>query len=373
MAVALLTSVLTSKLVSLSRKTNCKLGISRIKLLRNKKQIAVRLGDLLKGFRREVADLLRAGKQGNARIRVESVIRETLLLQAFDTLEVYLELLAVRVELLAKTKEMPPDMMEAICSLIYAAERISSDLPEIAVIRSMLASKYGGLYKDFAQAAASDAHYREWQVNEGLVSCLSVEAPGAEQKIAVLESICEEHGIPFDAAATRQEMGQGRLYQPPARPEVLGGYKDAPAALAAAENYRRLASAAESAAARFSRGSGAGDDSGASPDGDNGRAPEGGNGGAPSSGSPPGFVKRSNSEIRRAYDAAPGYPSKGEIAAPGPPSAPPAAPGPGSPATGEDAPSPAATRPQGTPPPPGNDELEELESLTKRFEALKRR
>ncbi|KAL6767639.1 hypothetical protein ACKKBF_B36040 [Auxenochlorella protothecoides x Auxenochlorella symbiontica] len=198
-------------------KTNCKLGISRIKLLRNKKQIA------LKGFRREVADLLRAGKQGNARIRVESVIRETLLLQAFDTLEVYLELLAVRVELLAKTKEMPPDMMEAICSLIYAAERISSDLPEIAVIRSMLASKYGGLYKDFAQAAASDAHYREWQVNEGLVSCLSVEAPGAEQKIAVLESICEEHGIPFDAAATRQEMGQGRLYQPPARPVGVEG------------------------------------------------------------------------------------------------------------------------------------------------------
>lgn len=47
MAVALLTSVLTSKLVSLSRKTNCKLGISRIKLLRNKKQIAVRLGDLV--------------------------------------------------------------------------------------------------------------------------------------------------------------------------------------------------------------------------------------------------------------------------------------------------------------------------------------
>lgn len=37
--------------------------MGRIKLLRNKKQIA------MKGLRREVADLLRNGKHGNARIR----------------------------------------------------------------------------------------------------------------------------------------------------------------------------------------------------------------------------------------------------------------------------------------------------------------
>lgn len=73
-----------------------------------------------------MADLLRAGKQGNARIRVESVIRETLLLQAFDTLEVYLELLAVRVELLAKTKEMPPDMMEVCGSVCGGSSVLSS-------------------------------------------------------------------------------------------------------------------------------------------------------------------------------------------------------------------------------------------------------
>lgn len=39
-------------------------------------------------------------------------MREHRMLQAFEILELYLELLAVRAELLAKTREMPPDMVE---------------------------------------------------------------------------------------------------------------------------------------------------------------------------------------------------------------------------------------------------------------------
>jgi hypothetical protein len=66
----------------------------------------------MKGLRKEVAELLRSGKQGNARIRVEAVMREQRMLQAFEILELYLELLAVRAELLAKNKEIPPDMAE---------------------------------------------------------------------------------------------------------------------------------------------------------------------------------------------------------------------------------------------------------------------
>ncbi len=49
--------------------------------MRNKHQLA------LKQMRKEVAELLRTGKQGSARIRVEGVIRETLALQAYEVIQ----------------------------------------------------------------------------------------------------------------------------------------------------------------------------------------------------------------------------------------------------------------------------------------------
>ena len=39
-------------------------------------------------------------------------------------LELYLELLKVRAQLISKTKEIPRDMVEAISSIIYSAQRI---------------------------------------------------------------------------------------------------------------------------------------------------------------------------------------------------------------------------------------------------------
>ena len=68
--------------------------------------------------------MLRTSKQENARIRVETVIRENLLLQAFEVLELFMELLAVRAQLVEKSKDMPPDMIEALSSLVYSAQRL---------------------------------------------------------------------------------------------------------------------------------------------------------------------------------------------------------------------------------------------------------
>ena len=45
-----------------------------------------------------------------------------------------MELLRVRAELIEKSKEMPPDMIEAISSLVFATQRIT-DLPELQVQR----------------------------------------------------------------------------------------------------------------------------------------------------------------------------------------------------------------------------------------------
>lgn len=57
--------------------------------------------------RRQVGQLLKEGKNEYAWIRVEAIIREKNLLAAYEILELYLELIAVRVELLDKHKTCP--------------------------------------------------------------------------------------------------------------------------------------------------------------------------------------------------------------------------------------------------------------------------
>lgn len=45
------------------------------------------------------------------------------MVQAFEILQLYLELLSIRMALIDKTRDLPPDMVEAISSLIYASQR----------------------------------------------------------------------------------------------------------------------------------------------------------------------------------------------------------------------------------------------------------
>ena len=148
----------------------------------------------LKIMRREVGDLMKAGKHDSARIRVEAVLREEALLkvgegmvvgwwgaavraatarprrsrppcflsplsQSFDLLELYLELLGVRAPLLEKSETAPPDMGEALSSLCYASARVGGDLPELVAIRAQLAKKYG---TEFVGEAADDATMAKW-------------------------------------------------------------------------------------------------------------------------------------------------------------------------------------------------------------------
>ncbi|CAL5229714.1 g13088 [Coccomyxa viridis] len=443
-------------------KTQCKLCVGRIKLVRNKKQIMV------KNMRKEIADLLRTSKQENARIRVETVIRENLLLQAFEVLELFMELLAVRAQLVEKSKDMPPDMIEALSSLVYSAQRLQ-DFPELIVIRAQLGGKYG---KEYIAEASSDLTCRKWRVNENLIRCLSIEAPPPEQKLETLSDIAQEHGIEWDAAGAASEMlpsgapqgfgqggpggqdgpppgqwggpgprggnsgggglGMGAPTGPTAAPDRFSGFQtgapkvlpgqletgktlpnqvqakakeewaDAMSAAAAAAEHARRAQDASDAAERYARGS----NSSAAPMKPSGGAGEPPSTAGPSSaagpstpaqdeftdlpslppkvpgrsaqGSPQRFVKRTDSEIQRAYDAAVGPPQKKDAAA-GPPSAPPAPPPaaslprpaspslPSPPPTGPNAGGAAAGSSAAPAAKPGND----LDELQKRFDMLK--
>ncbi|KAL6011857.1 hypothetical protein ACLOJK_002323 [Asimina triloba] len=163
-------------------KTVARLATSRIKLLRNKREMQV------KQMRRDVALLLQSGQEATARIRVsisslfscipktftvatsgrasffiislyrgdgmfkrdvEHVIREQNIMAANEIIELFCELIVARLSIIAKQRECPADLKEGISSLIFSAPRCS-DIPELQQIRKIFEKKYG---KDFVSAA----------------------------------------------------------------------------------------------------------------------------------------------------------------------------------------------------------------------------
>ena len=79
-------------------KTRLKLCVGRINLIVNKRTNEV------KSNRRKVAELLHAGKDENARIRVEGVIRDQNHIYACERLSLHVELLLQRTSLIAQSK-----------------------------------------------------------------------------------------------------------------------------------------------------------------------------------------------------------------------------------------------------------------------------
>lgn len=163
-------------------------------------------------MQQEVADLMKSGQPENARIRVEELIRQEKLLQAYATLETYLLLLQTRAAVLKKEKEPPQDMREAICTLFFCADRVRHDLDEIPVIAEILMTKFRTAFikmyedKDFPKNVTNEATAFYYSVNMNLVGLLSVQPAAPQQKIDKLEEIAEKFNAPFDKATEEKAL-----------------------------------------------------------------------------------------------------------------------------------------------------------------------
>ncbi|XP_011622580.1 uncharacterized protein LOC18432119 isoform X2 [Amborella trichopoda] len=141
---SLLNSLFNRGVLGAKCKTCLKLAISRIKLLRNKREVQ------LKQMRKEIAQFLQTGQEPIARIRVEHIIREQNIVAAYEIIELFCEFVLVRVPIIDTQRECPKELQEAIASIIFAAPRCS-DLPELMHIQNLFTAKYG---KEFTSAAS---------------------------------------------------------------------------------------------------------------------------------------------------------------------------------------------------------------------------
>lgn len=151
-------------------------------------------------MRREIAQLLQTGQEATARIRVEHIVREQNIMDAYEIVELFSELVTVRLPIIESQKECPLDLREAIASLCFAAPRCS-DLPELQVVQSMFAVKYG---KEFVVAASELRP--DCGVNRQIIEKLSVRAPSAEVKLKLLKEIAKDHEVEWDPSNTEGEL-----------------------------------------------------------------------------------------------------------------------------------------------------------------------
>lgn len=151
-------------------------------------------------MRRDIAKLLETGQEATARIRVEHIIREENMMAAQEIIELFCELIAVRLPIIESQRECPLDLKEAISSVCFAAPRCA-DLPELLQVQMLFAAKYG---KEFLSAATELRP--DCGVNRQLIELLSVRAPSAEKKLNLLKEIAVEHDLDWDPAASESEF-----------------------------------------------------------------------------------------------------------------------------------------------------------------------
>jgi len=169
-------------------KANLRLAANRLKHLQSKKS------EQAQKARIEIANFLDSSKEDRARIKVESIIREDFIVEAYELLEMFCELLLARFGIIQQMKELDDGIAEAVTSIFWAAPRVSHEISEFKVISEQLQQKYG---KQFAEAARMNQLSEPSRASPKLLQKLSVTAPSKLLVEKYLVEIAKCAGVDF--------------------------------------------------------------------------------------------------------------------------------------------------------------------------------
>ena len=155
--------------------------VQRIQIANNKKLTAV------KHQKREIATLLAEQKDEKARIKVEHIIRDDFMIEAYEILELLCELVHERIRQITTNKECPKELKEAVSSLIWAAS--NADIAELSAVKKHLSRKYGPEFTKAAEENINDV------VNVRLFQKLSYKPPSKQLVNGYLEEIAQVYNV----------------------------------------------------------------------------------------------------------------------------------------------------------------------------------
>jgi vacuolar protein sorting-associated protein IST1 len=167
-------------------KPQLKMAVQRINLVKNKKT------NKIKASKREIAQLLADEKEEKGRIRSEALIREDFIIEAYEIIELLCELCAERIALISTEKECPFDMHEAVCTLIWAANK--TEVSELMEVKKQFTYKYG---KQFTERAMKN---HDGCVNERVLHKLSVQPPNAYLVVNYMSEIAKQFSVEWEPA-----------------------------------------------------------------------------------------------------------------------------------------------------------------------------
>ena len=167
-------------------KVQLKMLINRLNLLSSKK------GNLAKSEKRKVAELLRETKEHNARILVEQIIRDDYLLEAYDLIKQYTEMLIARFNIITVEPELKPEIAASVCAIVYAGYLMGTEVDELKHLHILFTIKYG---KPFTEDIIEN---KEKYINHRLLKILTqTEVPDPTVVDAYLEAIAQSYGVEY--------------------------------------------------------------------------------------------------------------------------------------------------------------------------------
>jgi vacuolar protein sorting-associated protein IST1 len=158
-----------------------KMATQRINIANNKR------GTASKKHKREIAKLMEDGKAEKAIIRVEHVIRDDYTMEAYEIIEIMCDLLYERARHLTKSELCPPDLVEAVSTVLWASTRV--DISELDGAKKQLQKKYG---KEFVELCEENSRNT---VNSRVMHKLNVVPPSNLLIRSYLQEIAKEYCV----------------------------------------------------------------------------------------------------------------------------------------------------------------------------------
>ncbi|XP_022952998.1 uncharacterized protein LOC111455514 [Cucurbita moschata] len=155
-------------------------ALCRLKMLKKKRY------SIARQLREDLFELISNGYQQIAFNRVEQLVRDESLMEAYDLIENFCEFILVKFSHVRKNKTCPDDLMEAISSLIFASARCG-DFPELKPVRKFFEERYG---QRFAMAAVE--LHPENLVNPQIKEKLAMKAVSDDEKQRLMNEIARD-------------------------------------------------------------------------------------------------------------------------------------------------------------------------------------